>query len=212
MYHVDCECQQQIEVHGGQAGSNVTCPCGRELRVPSLSDLRASAGQGRFESGVTSKIERMVSTGELPHGSECVVSGVPTDDYVEIQVLCARFTAQEDDWCGDPDIDNFPIALGPLHILIGLWGLFYRMAIALEHWISESLSQPAEPDASAMDPLNPEVVVVLCPLRILASYHDDAARAGSRKLKHWLMTVSVYAELFDLYPQAQCRFLKSVEA
>lgn len=212
MYSVDCECQQMLEVHAGQAGTTIACSCGRDVPVPRLSELRVRAGEGQFESGVTSKIERMVSTGELPHGHACVVTGFPTDDYVEIQVICERETYLPSD---EPEVSGFGfLAIGGF-LMLALASLIthlWKGLIELLRRIAESFRQPAPPDDWALDPMNQELVVVLCPLRMIASHHETAATTGCRRLKRWLQTVPVYRDLLQQYPQAQCRFLRSVEA
>ncbi len=43
MPNITCTCGRQIEVQENQAGTPVQCPCGLELRVPNLRDLRAQA-------------------------------------------------------------------------------------------------------------------------------------------------------------------------
>ena len=212
MYSVDCECQQTLEVHAGQAGTVVACQCGRGVSVPRLSDLRVRAGEGAFESGVTSKIERLVGTGELPHGGECVVTGIPTDDYIEIQVLCDRQPFVPSD---EPSFGGFGfLALGVsvMWVCAKLLKLMLRQVVEFCHWIAESFRQPTKPDDWALDPANQEMIVVQCPLRMIASHHDTAATTGSRRLKRWLQTVPVYRDLFDQYPQAQCRFIRGIEA
>jgi hypothetical protein len=42
-FEVACECGKKLPVTEGMAGSSVSCPCGRSVRVPSLSQLRDQA-------------------------------------------------------------------------------------------------------------------------------------------------------------------------
>jgi hypothetical protein len=42
-YQVACDCGKVLWVSEGQAGSSASCACGREVRVPSLSELRGQA-------------------------------------------------------------------------------------------------------------------------------------------------------------------------
>lgn len=43
-YDIPCQCGNRIPVTVNQAGTSVTCPCGREVAVPSLRQLTQMAG------------------------------------------------------------------------------------------------------------------------------------------------------------------------
>lgn len=89
-YAVDCSCGKEIPVTASMAGSNVACSCGAPVAVPRLSELRQRVGLAAYESGIIDTIHRMVNTGELPYGNECVISGMQTTDAFVLRVECER--------------------------------------------------------------------------------------------------------------------------
>ena len=113
-FSLDCPCGRAIAVAGSQAGSIVTCVCGAAVQVPSLGKLRESSGKGRYESGITDTIQRMLRSGELPGGHICAVSGKPTDDSIELEIFVPRFFKAEEDR-----------TKVPLVMLFGLWSVVY---------------------------------------------------------------------------------------
>ncbi len=89
-FSLSCECGKNIAVLATAAGSEVACECGRSQSVPPLSVLRASTGRGEYETSTIDTIHRMISSGELPVGGECAISGMPTSDTAIIRVECER--------------------------------------------------------------------------------------------------------------------------
>jgi hypothetical protein len=49
-YSVTCSCYNVIPVNASQAGTDICCPCGRVVKVPRLSDLRAATGRDAYEA------------------------------------------------------------------------------------------------------------------------------------------------------------------
>jgi hypothetical protein len=43
-YLIQCECGKRLAVMAGSAGASLPCGCGRSVRVPALSELRAQQG------------------------------------------------------------------------------------------------------------------------------------------------------------------------
>lgn len=66
-----CDCSRQFDVHIASAGTRITCPCGRELKVPSLAQFRAQAGLSAIPLNSVQIITQKLRSGELP-GSSCV--------------------------------------------------------------------------------------------------------------------------------------------
>src|SRR5260370_16144489 len=46
-YLVDCDCGEYVSVEETAAGTTEVCSCGRAVVIPSLRELRRSAGQGQ---------------------------------------------------------------------------------------------------------------------------------------------------------------------
>ena len=43
-FNIQCECGKTFTLTEGAAGTALICACGREVRVPSFTDLRVRAG------------------------------------------------------------------------------------------------------------------------------------------------------------------------
>src|SRR5262245_37978526 len=87
-YPVQCQCGGATPVAASAAGSVIECQCGRQFRVPRLSELRRQAGQAAFELSTVEIIRRMISNGTLPVGYDCAYSHVPTSDVMQFRVVC----------------------------------------------------------------------------------------------------------------------------
>ncbi|HKB03460.1 MAG TPA: hypothetical protein VKD90_14655 [Gemmataceae bacterium] len=70
-FNLPCECGRSIAVTAGMAGSSTVCRCGRTVRVPSLSDLKAGAGLTRYEVNPAHRILQMDKDGVLPAAAGC---------------------------------------------------------------------------------------------------------------------------------------------
>ena len=89
-YSVFCECGVTHPVSATQAGSTMTCGCGRSVDVPTLSSLRKSAGESAIPSDTIETIQAMIRGGELPSGDICPYSGRPANDTIFFHVQCER--------------------------------------------------------------------------------------------------------------------------
>jgi hypothetical protein len=88
-YRVPCPCGESIEVLASAAGGGVPCPaCGRGVPVPRLSQLREMANLGAYETSAIDTVARLVEEGRLPAGKSCMISGRPTLDWFEVEILC----------------------------------------------------------------------------------------------------------------------------
>lgn len=171
-FQLNCKCTREIPVSAGQAGTTITCECGRTLAVPSLGKLRELAGQGRYEAGTIDRIHGMIKRGALPAGDRCVVSGEYTHDVFDLWVQAEKIVTGDE--------NRLAKALVALLISPVLLGAIYR-------------------------PLRANVgreTFVPTPLRVAAAYHGKVQRASQRKLKRWLRTVPIYADLLREYPLA----------
>jgi len=175
-FSLECSCGQTLVVKATQAGTTMLCPCGAQVKVPSLSKLRERAGQPAYETGTIDVILGMLKRGELPAGDRCAVSGDATEDVVELQVEAERIYRAG---------DNLKLAV----ILSVLVSPFFLLM---------AFFQKTRPDFG-------RETIVPTPLRVAGAYHAKVRNAGQRALKRWLRTVPIYAKLLDEYPRAWVR-------
>jgi hypothetical protein len=117
-FSVECSCGRALAVQTTQAGTTIVCPCGAQVKVPSLSKLRELAGQNAYEVSTIDVIQGMLRRGELPTGGSCAVGGDPTEDVLDLYVEAERIY---------PAGDRFVYAwLGVLLSPILLLGLFQK--------------------------------------------------------------------------------------
>ncbi len=180
-YALHCTCGESFEVQAGQAGSTIKCPCGAEVRVPSVSKLRELAGKAAYESGVIDTIHGMIERGDLPAGKVCAVSGKSTDDVMEIYVHAEKFHKAED----IRTLAILGLLLSPLLFLLSPSMMF---------------SGARRPQGDGRD------TWVRTPLVVDSKYQSEMRRARRKKQQRWLRSVPVYARLLDEYPQATIEF------
>lgn len=180
-YSISCDCGNIREVTATQAGTNVSCACGRSVSVPTLSKLRQLAGQGAYEAGTIDTIVRMVRDGELPSGDTCAISGLPTSDSYELYVQC------ESRWIKGPGTGQYLFAL--------------LMIVFLPFWIIWFVGN------TLFDKEHRELGRdrgVYTPLRIREEHHQQLRRMRSQaKLRKLLRAVPIYEQLLDEFPQAK---------
>jgi hypothetical protein len=118
----------------------------------------------------------MVGSGELPVGTRCAVSGVPTEDVIELYVEAERVFVGGDN--------------------LRFIALF---AMLCSPYIAVFMAQRSRPDFG-------RATTVATPLRVAALYHRRFSRSSQRALRRWLRTVPVYARLLKEYPRARIVF------
>jgi hypothetical protein len=179
---VTCACGQCLDVGAELAGTFVTCDCGAQVVVPSLSKLRVQSGVGAYESGALDTVRRMLASSELPHGTTCALSGEPTDDVLELTVVVSNHLDQTDQ---ARFADRLVLAD------LGLIGYLFRVL----------RDRPSD-----YRPVEGTEIDVPTPLRLEACHHRGARKARQDRLKAWLRTVPIYAALLDEYPYSRVVF------
>jgi hypothetical protein len=174
-FTLPCRCGLNVTVAASEAGSSVHCDCGAPINVPSLGRLREMLGKAPYESGPADMIRRMVQTGELPAGRTCAVSGKPTDDVLELEILVPRSFRIREDWA------QRAVDIWFFGSLIGFW-LKANRPVEIE-----------EADAVRLE----------APLRVSARYHAKVRRMSQRRLKRLLGAIPAYAVLFEENQLAQ---------
>src|SRR5690349_3987580 len=93
-YPVRCECGTDYRFTAAQAGSRYTCPCGRELAVPSLSQMKMAAGEEVLSPEV--RLEQMLQLGMLPQQTRCVCCRTATPGVAHFWAICERAFVEKD--------------------------------------------------------------------------------------------------------------------
>jgi hypothetical protein len=107
-YTVACECGRTQSVSASEAGARRSCPCGREIIVPSLRALRQAAGEPVTETPEL-LIKEMLRDGSVPDGDECVECSVRTDDICYVRTQCETMEVR-----GRGQTDPLLVVLGGL--------------------------------------------------------------------------------------------------
>ena len=116
-FSLDCQCGRVITIAGSQAGSMVTCAAA----PGESSQPRPAAGTLQAKVGMSRAFATRSSEWSLPANSRraapAPVSGKPTDDVIELEILVPRFFKTDE----DPAKQMW---------VLGLWAILY---IALFH-------------------------------------------------------------------------------
>lgn len=179
-YHVPCECGKHLQVDAVQAGATVRCRCGRDVAVPSLSELRRLSGEDPYARTTVETIAMMIDEGQLPWGNLCAVSGHPTNEFMTFHIECERAIAEGD--------DPHPLAGAFSHfMMLGWLGALTRLSARTSRGSGAHLGRDVGVDV---------------PLRVCSEFHPQLRRAGQRKLKQLLSQVPVIEILLCEYPDA----------
>jgi hypothetical protein len=87
-----CECGRCLPVAQTDAGSVLSCSCGRRVVVPLLEEFR---DQSVLLSATTveRRVQRLSAEGVLPRTDACLRCGGVTAQAVDIDLQCERYTA-----------------------------------------------------------------------------------------------------------------------
>jgi hypothetical protein len=106
-YQLECACGKAVPVTEGMAGTTVPCTCGRIVSVPSLVELRQSAGRPAYDTSPELFIPMMIRDGELPPAG-CIRCGNPAAEAVDAVAECERVWKEH---LGRTGILMFPILI-----------------------------------------------------------------------------------------------------
>jgi hypothetical protein len=162
-------------VTSADAGTRVTCECGVELAVPSLSKLRELEGRDPYEAGTIDTIRRLVAQGELPEGEQCAVSGKTTLDVLECSVVVSSVMLHE-------ERKGLKILLGAL--VSPLFLMIPSLSVRVYPAPGTETSVPA-------------------PIRLSSKYHPRYRRAREWQLRRLIRRVPIYRKLLEEYPLAR---------
>ncbi len=173
-FAIKCACGERIKVIASQAGSELKCICGKIQTVPSLSELRRSAGQTAFDVSVTEKLQQLYFDGKLPLELNCVRCGSATRETLNFKVECQR-----------------PMVRGN-----GYWKTFFLMLFA--PWIA---MKQIHDDYRNPEVIGRELII-RTPIRMCSQCASQIDTVG-KETKELLRRTSLYQELLTEYPQAR---------
>lgn len=178
-YPVTCECGETSPVVASEAGATFTCPCGRTVRVPTLSKLRASVGAADDYGSVLEQIRRRIQLGELPSNEICPITGGPATATVWFEILCER------EWSRRTGLNHWQAFL--LAFLGGWIGILLAMSGG------DGARETVGSDVS-----------LTAPLRLSPSGVEQVAvMRWQRSLKRAFSTTPIYKQLLQAYPQSK---------
>jgi hypothetical protein len=89
-FEFHCSCGKSHAIATSQAGTTLTCVCGREHVLPSLSELRRSAGIPVFQKSTSDSVWDALNSGDIEFGDRCLQCGDATDDLHAVWAICER--------------------------------------------------------------------------------------------------------------------------
>jgi len=173
-YPVRCDCGKVYHFAAVQAGNRFMCPCGRELVVPSLSQLKMAAGEEVLSPEV--RLEQMLRLGLLPQQTRCVVCRTETTGITHFWAICERAFVQQGP------------GRGPLGLIAG-WLVFGWLSLI--PWFYH----PRDERVVGND------IRLRLPLRVCPGCVPTLGDPG--RLEDAVHAVPQYADLLEKYPGAQ---------
>ena len=176
-YSIDCSgCGRRHSVEAAQAGSSLSCLCGRAVEIPKLSSLRAKAGGTPIERNTVGRIRALIAAEKLPMGDTCPYSSRLAETTIYIDVQC------ESRWKKSGGVSFVE--------RVAAFLLAWLFPVVIRHG-----SAPAEEHGRD--------TVVALPLRINEEAWPNIAKLRSKALKKLLRETPIYDELLNEYPEAQ---------
>ena len=183
-YAVTCGCGTRHPVSATQAGSTLSCACGRSIEVPPLSDLRSAAGESAIPLNTIEEIRVLVRRGELPNGSICPYSDRPANATLVLLVKCEQMWVRGGDRWRTGSIVAAVLFCGWIGALLALFSPVRREELGRD-------------------------TVVEVPVRISSDLADEMLRIRQqKKLKSILRKTPIYAKLLEEFPRASVQPLR----
>ena len=148
------------------------------IDVPTLSELRASAGQTSIPLDVIERIEKMIFDGELPiTDGICPLTQRPANLTIFLHVECERARVVG----GEPSGLRMTI----LTLVFGWWV-----------WLPNTLQKPKPEEEHGRDRS------VVLPIRLSHEGLQELSQLRQGKLRLLLNAIPIYSELLQEYPEA----------
>jgi hypothetical protein len=177
-FHFRCTCGHELEFAASFAGTLIPCLCGRQVKIPKLSELKRLSGQNADcpVMGIADHLRTMYLDKQLPPGTNCVICHMTTRDTLSCWVECERARASSAGALNGVLAMLFTV-ISPLHAM---------------HTYSKSLQY----EAVGND------LVVRTPLPICENCLHSTRRSESN-IRKLLLGVDLYRELLEAYPGAR---------
>jgi hypothetical protein len=216
---VYCECGRCVPVAEDDAGSSLTCPCGRSVVVPLLDEFR---DHPVFLSAATveRRVRRLIAEGLLPGTAVCLRCGDERAQVVNVDLACERCTARAHGG------QRFLVIPFPLGFLWATWREDERLEIQGRDTdvptplaLCAACRQQLGPHARSMYLLPAALLLVVggalghfslaigvstaaVGLALLVLLRALAVTSWQRSLKGLLGKVPVYRQVLKWYPRA----------
>lgn len=177
-YLISCECGGNVEVAETDAGSKMTCFCGRTVVVPSLRELRRIAGGPEASPSPELEVETLLLSGSLPEEEHCVLCGVATDHLITSETECERAHVQD----GGPGWGQWFFSI--FFLFLTGW-LVWKIRGQEREWGKDR--------------------IFYLPLRVCSECELELT--GTAELRDALCQVALYRRLLRKYPAAKLRLV-----
>lgn len=173
-YELQCECGEKLTVRETAAGAKEQCRCGRTLVVPSLHELRRSAGLPEPRLPPEQVVEALLLAGKLPREVHCILCGTATFGLLCCQTECER-----------------------AHIVSGgPPGWVYALSFLTFGWLGVALARASAPEDREWG----KDCIFTLPLRVCGECQHQLTEPD--ELKAALNRVPEYQRLLEKYPDA----------
>jgi hypothetical protein len=89
-YEIACSCGTKLNVSEGEAGGKVRCPCGLQVEVPRLRELRRLSGESTPKPPPERVIQALLVSKNLPEEKDCLTCHQHTDYVVRCIAKCGE--------------------------------------------------------------------------------------------------------------------------
>ncbi|MCE9524823.1 MAG: hypothetical protein K8R36_02065 [Planctomycetales bacterium] len=174
-FHYTCECGCALPIAASSAGMVVPCRCGKQVKVPKLSELKRLSGQ-HVEPivGIADQLRTMYLDKQLPPDTHCVCCQTKTTETLDCWVECERTYDRN--------------------------GKGWAMAILFVWSLPLFLLARAFNRGSAHE-VDGRELIVRTPLPICEKCLDTTSR-NSANIRQLLLRVELYRRLLEKYPHA----------
>lgn len=178
-FQITCdECGRSRPIVTANAGESIPCLCGKQLKVPKLSELRRIAGQPTDFIAIADQLRTMYLDKQLPPDTQCMFCQVKTATTLDCWVECERARVRSS---GGWDT-MFGILL---FVIWPVMGLIYYAA---------RVNRDAPPSGNDQ--------VVRTPLPICENCLQRTSRTEA-SIRTFLRSVALYRQLLDAYPASR---------
>ena len=175
-FHYTCECGYALPVAASAAGTFVPCRCGKQVKVPKLSELKRLSGQ-QVEplAGIADYLRTMYLEKQLPPDTHCVTCKSKTTGTLDCWVECERTFDREGKQ----------------------WGMAMLFVFSIPLWLlARVFSGVRKHEVDGRE------LVVRTPLPLCENCRKSTAR-GEANIRQLLLGVGIYRQLLERYPGAR---------